>query len=361
MIMIRIKHEGKCRKVSQPLKTIEDLKAKITELFGSSAAKLDITYKDCDGELVSVVDTEDLQNCIEEAESYKMTCVTLLLKDDACTSRSASSKRSSQSSSDSEYNGVESSDEEQEQGFAVIGKAKVAATPQEQEINLRLIEEQQKAEVEQIKKRLIEEHQKTLAELDAHTNSKIEKVQKQKHKGAEKSKDKAEIQKVISKIKTVDQVCKADGIQNPVVSASNLFKELKEEFPQLAYNPALVNLVLQDANEIIRNALKNSCQKVISYNPEIAKLSEENKAKFGAAKCRVRNEKNARHSDESKAEKEARKAAKRALTSEQRELKQKEKEAHKLQKAAEKAEKQAKKAEQKQAKAPKSGRKGAQG
>ena len=353
-MMIRIKHEGKCRKVTQPLNTIDELKAKISELFGSSAAKLDISYKDCDGELVSVVDTEDLANCIDEAQEFKMTCVTLLLKEDRATSRSVSSKKSSQSSSESE-DGDLSSDEEK--GFAIIGKTAVSASPEERKATMKLIEEQQKAEVELIKKKLIEEHQKALCELDEHTKDKIERIHKikgeRKNHSCEKGEDMKKQQKIMANLKVINQVCKADKIENPIFTAHALFKDLKEEFPQLDCNPALVNLIMLDARETLRNSLKVSCQRIISQNPELAKVSEDKKAKFGAEKCKVRGEKRGRerkNKDESDPERQARRAARIKMSSEQKELRQIEKEARRLEKAAEKAERHAIKAEQKHSK-----------
>lgn len=360
-MMIRIKHEGRCRKLNKAPATIEELKAKITELFGSKAAKLDVTYKDCDGELVSVLDTDDLTNCIEEAESFKMTCVTLLLKEDGRTSRSASSKKSAGSISESDSQDMSHSDDDL--GFEVVGKKQVAANPQEEAIQKKLLEEKQKAEVELIKKQLIEEHNKALLELDQKTNSRIERIHKhhdgKKSHSHDKCDSKREQQQFMNNLKAVSQICQSESIENPVLSSGKLLKELKMEFPALEFNPALINLVLQDAKDSLMKTLRTSCSKVIAANPELAKASEVNKAKFGAMKCRERGEnRDSREgrrghkdrNDDSRADREerrARKEAKLAMTTEEKEKKNQEREARKLQKEAERAEKHARRAEEK--------------
>lgn len=360
-MMIRIKNDGKCRKIAQAPKTIEDLKAKITDLFGSSAAKHEITYKDCDGELVSIFDTEDLKNCIEEAETYKMTCVTLLLKEGVRASRSISSKKRSQTISESDSKDV-TTESDEEEGFQVVGKKKLELSPEEEKLEiLKVMEQKAKVEAELLKKKLLEEHQKALEQLDADTKSRIEKIHEKKHRhhhhhhrSADKGPKMEAMQKqrkFMMKMKALNQFCMAEGIENPMFATKKIFKNLKEEFPQLACNPALLNLVINDASESIRNSLKASCQKVIAQNPELAKAGEANKAKFGAFKERVKEHcfHRQRHADESN-DKDARREAKLAMVSEMRERKRAEREAHKLQKDAERAEKQARKAEERQAK-----------
>lgn len=349
-IMIRIKHDGKCRKISAVPKTIEELKTKITELFGTNAAKMEVTYKDCDGELVSVVDTEDLKNCIEEAETFKMTCVTLLLKTGGRATRSVSSKKSAQNITETDSKDVTSGSDE-EHDFEVVGK--------EQKINLKLIEEKQKAEAEIIKQKLIEEHQKALAALEIETSTKIDQIHKMRKDRKNHSVNKGEVmkkqQKFMMKIRCMNQFCNAKNIENPILATKRIFKEIKEEFPELACNPALLNLILSDAKDNLINVLKTSCKKVIAENPEVAKAGEENREKFSVIKNKVREMgpcgRN-RH-NESSADNEARetrRAAKMAMIAEFKNRKHCEKEAKMFQKEAGKAEKHAKKAEEKQEK-----------
>lgn len=355
--MIRIKHDGKCRKIAQAPKTMEDLKVKITELFGGSAAKFEITYKDCDGELVSIVDAEDLRNCIEEAELNKMTCVTLLLKEGGRAARSISSKKRSQAITESDSKDVNTSEEEN--GFKVVGKTD---SSEDEKVQVKLLKEKAKAEAELLKKKLLEEHQKALEQLEAETNTKLQKLHHKKHHSVDKGCKQNAMMKqrrFMMKMRVLNQFCNSQNIENPMMTTKNIFKSLNEEFPQLAFNPALLNLVLNDASEAIRNTLKQSCQKIVSQNPELAKAGEQNKPKFEELKDKVKEQfagphhqhRRERNGSES-TDRDARRAAKLAMVAEMKDRKKSEREAHKLQKEAEKAERQARKAEEKQNKGP---------
>lgn len=355
---IRIKHEGKCRKIAQVPKTIEELRSKIAELFGASATKFEITYKDCDGELVSVVDSEDLKNCIEEAETFKMTCVTLLLKNEGRAARSVSSKKSAQTITESASKDVNTSSDE-DHGFKVVKEKKPVSNPEDQLCKLKLIEEKQRAEAEIIKKKLIEEHMKALAELEKETSSKIEKLHKEKNDKRSNSCNKGDImkrqQKMMMKIRCINQFCNGNNIENPVFSTMKIFKELKEQAPEVAFNPVLMNLIVKDASSEILEVLLDSYKKIIAKNPELAKAGVENKEKFCAIKDRVREMRGChkpRHEESSteKVTRETRRAARMAMIDELKERKHQEKDAKKLQKEAEKAEKHARKAEEKQEK-----------
>lgn len=355
--MIRIKHDGKCRKIAEMPKSIENLKAKIAELFGTNAAKLEVTYKDCDGELVSVVDSEDLKNCIEEAESFKMTCVTLLLKNGGRATRSVSSKKSAQIITETDSKDVTSGSDE-EYGFEVVGNAKTGDSSQDQKVNLKLIEEKQKAEAELMKKKLIEEHQKALAELEMETNNKIDQLHKLKKDRKSHSVNKGETmrkqQKFMMIIRCMNQFCNANNIENPIHATNKIFKEVKEEFPELACNPVLLNLILNDAKDNLVSVLKTSCKKIIAQNPEIVKASEENKEKFGALKNKIREMGcgKPRHNETStdKEGKEIRRSARIAMVAAMKDRKHQEKEAKQLQKESEKEAKQLQKESEKEAK-----------
>lgn len=90
-MLIRIKFEGKSRKLSEKVTTVSDLKKKITELFGTPGQGMQIVYKDCDGELVDVMDDDDLRNCYNEAQDLKQESLTFVVKQRRTGSRSASS------------------------------------------------------------------------------------------------------------------------------------------------------------------------------------------------------------------------------------------------------------------------------
>ena len=97
-MLIRIKFDGKSRKLSEKVTTVSDLKAKINELFGIPASHLQIVYKDCDGELVDVVDDEDLKNCYNEVNELNQTSLTFIIKNRKMTSRSLSRENRSKNS-----------------------------------------------------------------------------------------------------------------------------------------------------------------------------------------------------------------------------------------------------------------------
>lgn len=342
-LMIRIKHEGKCRKATQVPKTIEDLRAKIQEMFGASATKLSINYKDCDGELVSVIDTEDLKNCISEAEAYKMTCVTLLLKEGSKASRSVSSKK--KATSESSVAKTEShSESDDNHGFEKIDELETSKAQAEEEAKL-------------IKQKLIEEHQRALAQLEDETQHKIKEIEEKKemrrgHPGLGKHKGLG--MQLPQKVRAIAKFCMGENIENPLVTLKGLFKSLKEEFPALACNPELLNLVIKDCQSSLMTTLKASCQNVIAANPDIAKKGEANKEKFGEikeeicknmgqfgqARCHSRRERPERPEG---ADRDQRKAAKMA----EKESRLREKEAMMLAKQAEKQAKQAEKEEMK--------------
>jgi len=90
-MLIRIKFEGKSRKLSEKVNTVADLKKKIVELFGNPASQMQIVYKDCDGELVNVMDDDDLKNCYNEAQDLKLNSLTFVVKSKRTGSRSQSS------------------------------------------------------------------------------------------------------------------------------------------------------------------------------------------------------------------------------------------------------------------------------
>lgn len=79
-MLIRIKYDGKSRKLSEKVTTIAELRNKIKDLFGGLPTNAAIVYKDCDGENVNVIDDEDLKNCFNEANDLKQTSLTFLIQ-----------------------------------------------------------------------------------------------------------------------------------------------------------------------------------------------------------------------------------------------------------------------------------------
>lgn len=338
-MMIRVKHDGKCRKISEVPKTIEDLKAKIQQLFGSQPAKSEINYKDCDGELVSVIDTEDLKNCIAEAEAYKMTCITLLLKNGSGASRSMSSKKNSTSSESKKS----SESSEEDHGFETVG-------------DLQAVKVKAEEEAEQIKKKLIEEHQRALAQLEQETQYRIKELESKKdRKGRSRSNPKKgphgpqDGMPLPMRVRTWVKFCQGERIENPLLAVLEIFKNVKVDFPALACNPEFVSQVLKDCESNLVATIKSSCSKVLAANPDLAKKSQVNKPKFEAIKTEIQQCNAAAGKGPKRAEgaeRDQRKAEKEAEREERRRLK----DAERLLKDAHKAEKQAKKFEEKNAK-----------
>lgn len=338
---LRIKCDGKCRKVTSLPKTIEELKTKIAELFEKSTAKLNINYKDCDGELVSIIDTEDLKNCVAEAEAYKMTCITLLLKDGNSSSRSMSSKKNTTSESSKDKTSSSSEDEENH-GFQTVGETKS-------------IQAKAAEEAELLKKKLIEEHQKALAQLDAETKNKISELEQKKDRRRKRShsgekKEQRNPFNLMHKIKSINQFCASENIENPLFTLKKIFKSINEEFPALSCNPQLLNLVIKDSEAAVMAALKATCTKVISANPEIAKLGELNRPKFGEMNKEFGKSHCHKHREAKERTEGADRDLRRAEKIAERERRDQEKMAERLRKDAEKAERKAQKLEEKQAK-----------
>ena len=329
-MMLRTKYDGKCRKSNSIPNTIEELRSLISTQFGSAASKLAFSYKDCDDELVSVVDSEDLKNCISEAQAYKMSCITLLIKDENMSSRSMSSKKKSQSSS-SETEEKSSSDDDH-RAFVAADDVKVKADDQN----------------EILKKKLIEEHQIALVKLEQETQSKISEIEKKKERrnhrdGHSKGKKEDTNGKLnlIQSIKEMKQFCENENLENPISIIKRILKSVKEEFPDLECNPQLLKLVLADCAETIKSTLKNSCAKIISEKPLIAKLGEANRPKYTSD-----------ISDKHRGRKEGadRDHQRRSEKLAEKEQRKREKDGSRLAKDAEKAHKKALKMEEKQGK-----------
>lgn len=97
-MLIRIKFDGKSRKLSEKVTTVSDLKAKINELFGIEPSLIQIVYKDCDGEMVDVVDDEDLKNCYNEVNELNQSSLTFIITNKQQTPRSHSRENRSKNS-----------------------------------------------------------------------------------------------------------------------------------------------------------------------------------------------------------------------------------------------------------------------
>jgi PB1 domain len=276
-IIVRIKHDGKARRVAQPLQTIEDLKKKVTELYGLEAKNIHIVYKDCEDELVSVLDNDDLQNCYLEAKDLGATSVTFIVKSKAVASRSVSSKKSS---SESER----SSSEEFEK---VPAEAQKKPTQEELTAQANAIREKIEAESRLLKEKLQKEHEAKLAEIESNKAKVIEKVEKQRASSSsqeEQLRHKAMggqhvIKNYLKHFKFMLKTS-AENSLGLVKVLNEVVKTVNEQCPALKFNPKLIAEIINQSKGPLIQQVKTTYEQIIAAKPELAKLGEGNKAKW---------------------------------------------------------------------------------
>lgn len=281
-MLIRIKFEGKSRKLSTQVKTIQGLKDEIVKLFGPEAQKLNIVYKDCDDELVNVFDDDDIINCFSEAEDLKLSSVTFILKAKKVAGRSISSK----SVSKSPVSKTESSDSDVEQAppLPLVAQTSVTAstasaskqkpidmTPEEYKAHIDLQVAEQKRKVE-------EEYKKKMELADIKAQEKIKMMEKKRELKEFKDKCapiKVAIQKsmksVLSRLRFLNKVSLEKATQSPSVVTAEIIQEAFEGCTGLATSPELATLVLAQAKSHIINSIKSAYSAVASSNPHLVK------------------------------------------------------------------------------------------
>jgi hypothetical protein len=276
-MIVRIKHDGKARRVSQPLQTIEELKQKITEIYGLDAKALNIVYKDCEDELVSVLDNDDLQNCYLEAKDLGSNSVTFIVKLKAVASRSVSSKKHSSQSE-------QSSSEEFEK---VPVEAPKKPTQEQLTAQANAIRERIEAESKLLKEKLQKEHEAKLAEIETSKAKVLEKVNKQRSPSSsqeEKLRQKMGggknlIQNYMKHFKFMLKTS-AENQLGLVRTLNEVVKQINEECPALKFNPKLISEIINQSKTALIQQVKTTYEKVIAAKPELANLGEGNKAKW---------------------------------------------------------------------------------
>lgn len=357
-MLIRIKHDGKSRKLPTQVNTVAELRQKIAELFGPDHQNLQIVYKDCDDELVNVFDNEDLQNCYVEAQELKQTSVTFILKSKTNASRSISSKKSSKSSSSSssdDFKDVEAAPKltEAPKGAAPVEAPKGAA-PAEKPIDILQAE----------KDRLLAEQAQKQAQLDAQKATQVKTAEVAKEKSNSRSKSPnackkkagqiAPFQHLMQKLKFMKRICEKDAIPHPVVLFHEILHELQAECPALACNPELLNDIIRTNKAELSQLIKSGYSKVVAAKPELVEKSKVNIVQWKEfkKKCDEVGEKDANkdYNDKHRGERDLNQAKKRAERElkiaeklARQEQKQREKEARHAEKDAEKAKKHAEK------------------
>lgn len=283
MFIVRIKYEGKARKLSEPIKTVEELRKRIGELFGSQAASLHILYKDCDKELVSIVDNEDLSNCYDEANDLGESSVTLLVQARIKGSRSASSKKSSSSSS---FNSVSFDSDEED-----VNAAKNA------ESQKKLIEQAEAA-----KKQIQAEFEAKLAEVNAQAQAAKATVAVEKecarsrsgkhcgekrHPCGEKKEpcgDKGRPFKFLRKLGFMKRLAEQKGQADPTAEFGGFFQQMKDKCPGLMITPSIFREVMSKSLPQIVNILGESYQQTLAANPALKQEIETARAEFQKVK-----------------------------------------------------------------------------
>jgi len=79
-MLVRVKYNGKSRLLPGQIKSVVDLKSKISSLYGIECRDLPLFYKDFDNEYVVISDDEDLDNCYKEADKIKSQSITFYLR-----------------------------------------------------------------------------------------------------------------------------------------------------------------------------------------------------------------------------------------------------------------------------------------
>ena len=214
-MLIRIKFEGKSRKLSERVSTVTDLKRKISELFGTPSNDMHIVYKDCDGEIVNVMDDEDLRNCYNEANDLKLTSLTFLV-------RTKSESRSQSPQNDSgNRNGKGETDQKKPRGPSRGGDRRQDDGFGDNE-----------GDIQKLKQTLI-------------------------------------------KMKFMSEKCIEKGVEDPLAILKNSLNSLESECSGLAYNPVLLAATFAQAKEDMGRALRKGYQEVILKNPDLLKKNDE--------------------------------------------------------------------------------------
>lgn len=270
---IRVKFENKARRVAKPFKNVTELRGIIAEQFGQEAAKLNILYKDCDEELVNVIDDQDLSNCIDEANELKSKTLTFLLKAKLSGSRSSSSKSSS---SEEEFVRLPAKEESKSSSKYVESK----------------------------KEQLMEEHKKKIEELEQKKGQRLENLEKnqmseksksrpergcgRQREASEKDGEKKESHRFFKKFRFIGEYAEMNGIANPLKNFRAVFEELKTECPGLGMNPRLINKMLEKGKDGLKALIKESYNQAVKECPELEQETIDIRAKFEEAKGKLK-------------------------------------------------------------------------
>lgn len=275
-MFIRIKYDRKCRKTSENVQTIEDLKKLIVHFFGPEAEKLHILYRDSENELVSIIDNDDLLTCYNEAEEMDQSNVTIILKSKLEGSRSSSSKKSSHesltSSESEEDTKAQKSEESTQKNLALEAieaeKAKVKA-----ELEAKLVEVNAQAEAQ----KLI---------LNKAKGEEISKSRERKHRdhpvgfGLTQMSDTETVRILSAKLKFLSRY--AEQLKQPgaFTSVNELCQKLKQNCPGLMVTPRLFQEVFKRSKEQLSQVLIANYVDAVREDPSFAAEIERSSQKW---------------------------------------------------------------------------------
>lgn len=281
-MLIRIKFEGKSRKLTTQVKTIQGLREEIAKLFGPEAQKLNIVYKDCDDELVNVFDDDDILNCFSEAEDLKLSSVTFILKAKKVAGRSISSK--SVSKSPLSKTGSSDSDMEQAPPLPLVAQSSVntATTGASKQRPIDMTPEEFKSKVEieatEMKKRVEEEYKRKMELADVKAQEKIKMMEKKREMKEFKEKCapiktaiQSSMKAVMSRLRFLNKTSLEKATPSPSILTAEIIKEAFDSCAGLATSPELANLVLAQVKSVIVNSIKSAYTSVASSNPHLVK------------------------------------------------------------------------------------------
>lgn len=225
-MLIRIKFEGKSRRLSEKVQTVTDLKSKIRELYGKSASSMQIVYKDCDNEEVAVIDDEDLKNCYNEATDLKQSSLTFIVKSKKHASRSQS--REEKSRSQERFEGSSSHNHPGKRG------------PSGSEYS------------EQSKKA-------------GNTSDAIRGI--------------TSGEEITSSLSHLQKECSRVGVTDPISFFADVLFSLEGDCPGLTYNPLLAAATLEGVKADLQTSIKKNYTSVITKKAELLEKNKEFKEK----------------------------------------------------------------------------------
>jgi len=241
-MLIRIKFEGKSRKLADKVSTVADLKRKIGELFGTSTQQLHVVYKDCDGEIVDVIDDEDLRNCYNEASELKLDSLTFIVKSHNKDDSKSHSPRDAQDTATSPDAGNrQTGGEPSKGGSGRDGEARDLG-----------------GEIQNLKQTLM-------------------------------------------KMKFLAKSCIQNGVEDPLAVLRSAMSAAEKDCSGLAYNPVLLAKTFACARGDLVQAIKRGYQEAVASSPELLTLNDECERHWREFKHarRDRHKRRTRHESES--------------------------------------------------------------